>query len=62
MACIHVAQAPTANAVAKRRNEIFKRAKLSTLARLIKENEVSVAAETFGVFDSSVSGSRSSIG
>jgi centrosomal protein CEP41 len=34
-------QAPTANAVAKRRNEIYRRAKLSTLARLIKENEVS---------------------
>merc|ERR1719465_381177 len=34
-------EAPTNNAVAKRRNEIFKRAKLSTLARLIKENEVS---------------------
>merc|ERR1719261_1877359 len=43
--------APTNNAVAKRRNEIFKRAKLSTLARLIKENEVSESVFALAVYD-----------
>jgi len=44
-------EAPTANAVAKRRNEIFKRAKLSTLARLIKENEVSESVFALADYD-----------
>merc|ERR1719171_2307370 len=43
--------APTNNAVAKRRNEIFKRAKLSTLARLIKENEVSESVFALADYD-----------
>lgn len=41
--------APTAGSIASRRAEIFKRMKISTLARLVKENEVTESV--FGLVD-----------
>lgn len=50
---------PTAQSIAKRRNELFKRVKLSTLLRLVKENEVSESV--FALADNDVGGDNVSV-